>query len=133
MSPVVCTVGDMTISVSSGHTVSNTLGGSGGIELGFIKDRLQGTLGINYSRMWSTGTSIDTRGPVGDGRCGVMITQPIVTRLSGRQFCGCIGSTTQIRTWYADSHNEGSYNGINWVEVAVSMCKKPSRAPPLSR
>ncbi|KPM38658.1 hypothetical protein AK830_g7920 [Neonectria ditissima] len=133
MSPVVCAVGEMTISVSSGYTVSNAIGGSAGVDLKWIKDRLGVSLGVDYTRTWSTVTSIDTRGPVENGKCGVMITQPIVTRRSGRQFRGCVGSTTETGTWYADSHNEGSYNGVKWVEGAVSMCKKAGSAPPLSR
>ncbi|KAK0638145.1 hypothetical protein DIS24_g10120 [Lasiodiplodia hormozganensis] len=133
MSPVVCAVGDMDVSVSSGYTVTNTVGGSAGVDLKFIKDRLGGSLGINYSRSWSTQTSVITKGTVKDGNCGVMITKPIVTRRSGRQFRGCIGSTTQVGTWYADSHNDGSYNGIKWVEGAVSMCSKPGNNPPMSR
>ncbi|KAM5347737.1 hypothetical protein ACJ41O_007561 [Fusarium nematophilum] len=133
MSPVVCAVGDMDISVSSGYSISNTLGGSAGIDVKFIKDRLGGSLGIDYSRTWTTQTSVITKGTVKDGNCGVMITKPITTRRSGRQFRGCIGSARQIGTWYADSHNDGSYNGIKWVEGAISMCVKRGSNPPLSR
>ncbi|KAH7110526.1 hypothetical protein B0J13DRAFT_614320 [Dactylonectria estremocensis] len=133
MSPVVCAVGDMDISVSSGYSVSNTVGGSAGIDIEFIKDRLGSSLGIDYSRTWTTQTSIITKGTVKDGNCGVMITKPITTRRSGREFRGCVGSARQIGTWYADSHNQGSYNGIKWVEGAISMCVKRGNNPPLSR
>ncbi|KAH8661040.1 hypothetical protein BGZ61DRAFT_369829 [Ilyonectria robusta] len=54
MSPVVCAVGDMDISVSSGYSVSNTVGGSAGVDLTFVKDRLGSSLEINYSRTWTT-------------------------------------------------------------------------------
>lgn len=133
MSPVTCAVGDMDITVSSGYSISNTVGGSAGVDLKFVKDRLGGSLGVDYSRTWTTSTAILQKGTVKDGNCGVMITQPITTRRSGRLFKGCIGSTTQTGTWYADSHNEKSYNGVKWVEGATSMCTKPGRAPPLSR
>ncbi|OJD32238.1 uncharacterized protein BKCO1_4000097 [Diplodia corticola] len=133
MSPVVCAVGDMDVTVSSGYSVANTAGGSAGVDLKFLKDKLTTSLGINFSRTWTTQTSILTKGTVKDGNCGVLITQPIVTRRSGRQFRGCVGATTETGTWYADSHNDGSYNGIEWIEGATSMCTKPGRSPPLSR
>ncbi|RBR10218.1 uncharacterized protein FIESC28_09604 [Fusarium coffeatum] len=132
MSPVVCAVGDMDISVSSGYNVANSVGGSAGADLGFVKDKLGASLGIDYSKTWTTLTSVVTKGTIKDGNCGVMITKPITTRRSGRQFQGCIGSATEIGTWYADSHEEGSYNGIKWVEGAISVCAKPGSNPPLS-
>ncbi|KAF5566710.1 hypothetical protein FPHYL_3651 [Fusarium phyllophilum] len=98
MSPVVCAVGDMDISVSSGYSVSNTVGGSAGVDLTFVKDKLAGSLGIDYSRTWTTQTSVITKATIKDGQCGVMITKPLTTRRSGRQFRGCIGSATEIGT-----------------------------------
>ncbi|KAK7702134.1 hypothetical protein SLS57_011479 [Botryosphaeria dothidea] len=133
MSPVVCAVGAMDVTVSSGYSVANTVGGSAGIDLKFIKDRLGGSVGVDYSRTWTTSSTIMNKGTVQDGWCGVMITKPITTRRSGRQFRGCIGSTTQTGTWYADSHNEKAVNGISWVEGAISMCTKRGNNPPLSR
>ncbi|KAG4270554.1 hypothetical protein FPRO04_11423 [Fusarium proliferatum] len=133
MSPVVCANGDMDISVSSGYSVSNTVGGSAGVDLTFVKDKLAGSLGIDYSRTWTTQTSVITKATIKDGNCGVMITKPLTTRRSGRQFQGCIGSATEIGTWYADSRGEGSYNGITWIEGAISACSKPGSNPPLSR
>ncbi|KAL0265004.1 hypothetical protein SLS55_000960 [Diplodia seriata] len=133
MSAVACAVGDMDISVSSGYSVSNAIGGSAGVDLKFVKDRLGGTLGVDYTRTWTTQTSTITKGTVKSGNCGVMITKPITTRRSGRQFKGCIGATTETGTWYADSHDEGSYNGVKWIAGATSMCVKPGDNPPLSR
>ncbi|RGP66117.1 hypothetical protein FSPOR_6943 [Fusarium sporotrichioides] len=133
MSPVVCAVGDMDISVSSGFNVANTVGGSAGVDLKFVKDRLGASLGVDYSKTWTTLTSVVTKGTVKDGNCGVMITKPLTTRRSGRQFRGCIGSATEVGTWYADSHEEGSYNGIRWIDGAISVCAKPGNNPPLSR
>ncbi|KAL6921223.1 hypothetical protein FSST1_005249 [Fusarium sambucinum] len=132
MSPVVCAVGDMDISVSSGFNVANTVGGSAGADLKFVKDRLGASLGIDYSKTWTTLTSVVTKGTIKDGNCGVMITKPLTTRRSGRQFKGCIGSSEEVGTWFADSHEEGSYNGIKWIEGAISVCSKPGSNPPLS-
>ncbi|KAM0546658.1 hypothetical protein ACHAPJ_010796 [Fusarium lateritium] len=133
MSPVLCAVADMDISVSSGYSVANTVGGSAGVDLTFVKDNLGGSLGINYSRTWTTQTSVMSKVTVKAGNCGVMITKPLTTRRSGRQFRGCIGSATEVGTWYADSRGEGNYNGIKWIEGAISACIKPGSNPPLSR
>ncbi|KAM0300588.1 hypothetical protein ACHAPM_006904 [Fusarium culmorum] len=133
MSPVVCAVGDMDISVSSGYNVANSVGGSAGTDLTFVADRVGASFGVDYSKTWTTLTSVVTKGTIKDGNCGVMITKPLTTRRSGRQFQGCIGSATEVGTWYADSHGEGSYNGITWIEGAISVCSKPGSNPPMSR
>lgn len=134
MSSVACAhFGDLTVTVSSGHSVSNTVGGSAGIDLSFIKSRLSSEFSINYSRTWTTTQTTTDSHVVHDGFCGVMIYKPIVTRRSGRQFRGCVGNIQQVGTWYADSHRSASYNGLSWVEGAVSYCEKRQENPPLSR
>ncbi|KAF5242843.1 hypothetical protein FAUST_3109 [Fusarium austroamericanum] len=134
MSPVACAIGaDMDISVSSGYTISNSVGGSAGTDLTFVADRLGASLGVNYSKTWTTLTSVVTKGTVKDGFCGTVITKPTTTRRSGRQFRGCIGSATEVGTWYADDRGHGSYNGITWIDGAISTCSKPGSNPPLSR
>ncbi|KAH8688547.1 hypothetical protein BGZ61DRAFT_421822 [Ilyonectria robusta] len=134
MSTVACAhFGDLTVTVTSGHSIANTIGGSAGVDLGFVKDRLTGSLGINYSRTWTTTQSTSDAHVVHDGFCGVMIYKPITTRRYGRQFVGCVGNIKQVGTWYADSHKSASYNGLSWVEGAVSYCEKRQANPPLSR
>lgn len=134
MSSVACAhFGDLTVSVSSGHTVANTIGGSAGVDLGFVKSRLGAEAGVNYSKTWTSTQSTTDSHVVHDGFCGVMIYKPIVTRRVGRQFVGCVGNIRQTGTWFADSHRSGSYNGNSWVEGAVSFCEKRQGNPPLSR
>ncbi|KAH6988917.1 hypothetical protein BKA56DRAFT_542181 [Ilyonectria sp. MPI-CAGE-AT-0026] len=134
MSTVACAhFGDLTVTVTSGHSIANTIGGSAGVDLGFVKDRLTGSLGINYSRTWTTTQTTADSHVVHDGFCGVMIYKPITTRRYGRQFVGCVGNIKQVGTWYADSHKSQSYNGLSWVEGAVSYCEKRQGNPPLSR
>jgi hypothetical protein len=135
MSPVVCSrTGDTDITVTSGYSVANTVGGSAGIDIKLIKDVLGTNFGINYSRSYTSSTLIAHKSTILQGNCGVIITRPTVTRRSGRQMEGCIGSLTQTGTWYADSHREQSYGGVTWVEGFIDDCQKrqPS-GQPLSR
>lgn len=132
MSPVVIGTGSgIDVYVSQGYSVSNSVSVSAGLDLKFIKDKLGGSLGIDYSRTWSTQTAINIKGTVPNGYSGVMITKPIKTRKYGRALKGCLGSQTQTGTFMADSFQEGSYGGVKWVSGAITMCTK--KQFPLSR
>lgn len=134
MSPVTCASQvNMTIAITSGYTVTNTVGVSAGLDIGLVKDLLKTSIGINYSRSWTSGTMITTTGTVPANQCGAMIDMPNVTRRYGRVLRGCPGSYTQIGTFMADSHAEANYNGVHWVSGAISICSKPQSFPPLSR
>ncbi|CAH0047370.1 unnamed protein product [Clonostachys solani] len=134
MSPVLCAAaGDMDITVMDGYSIANAVTTSVGIDQTLIEDILKVSFRIDYTETWTTSASTLTKGTVKDGNCGVMITKPITTRRSGRFFRGCIGSATQVGTWYADSHGNGSYNGIDWIQGAISMCTKQQDNPPLGR
>ena len=132
MSPVVIGTGaGMDVSVMSGYTVSNAVSASAGLDISIIKDKLGGSLGIDYTRTWTTQTAVTVKGTVADGYSGVMITKPIKTRKSGRVLKGCLGSQTEAGTFSADSFEDGSYAGVKWVSGAITMCSK--KEFPLSR
>jgi len=132
MSPVVIGSGaGMDVSVMSGYTVSNAVSVSAGLDISLIKDKLGGSLGIDYTRTWTTQTAVTVKGTVADGYSGVMITKPIKTRKSGRVLKGCLGSQTEAGTFSADSFEDGSYAGVKWVSGAITMCSK--KEFPLSR
>lgn len=119
--------------IERADSVANAVTVSGNINPTLIADKLEADFGVQFSRTWTTTTSITTGGTVEDGKCGVMITQPLTTRRYGRTFRGCPGALTQVGTWMADDHGHGSYAGVDWVSGAISMCKKTQRYPPLSR
>lgn len=122
MSPVVIGTGTngIDVYVSSGYSVSNAITVSGGADWTVVKDKLGLSFGIDYTRTWTTQTVINIKGTVANGWSGVMITKPIKTRKYGRQLKGCIGSQTETGTWMADSYEEGSYGGVQWVSGAIS-------------
>jgi hypothetical protein len=125
MSPVVCaTNGDTDITITSGYSVANTIGGSADINLTLVKDVLGAKFGINYSRTYTSSTLIANKRTIFKGNCGVMITKPITTRRSGRVLEGCPGSFKQTGTFYADSHREQAYGGVTWVEGFIDDCQK---------
>ncbi|KAF2854915.1 hypothetical protein T440DRAFT_464244 [Plenodomus tracheiphilus IPT5] len=132
MSPVVCAAGSMTIAITEGYSVSNAITVSAGLDQTIIADKLQGSLGIDYSRTWTTSSLTAVTGTVLDGQCGCMIWKPMTTRRYGSVMQGCVGAL-KVGTFQADDRGSASYNGMNWIAGARSMCAKKGSNPPLSR
>jgi hypothetical protein len=121
MSPVVIGTGTgIDVYVSQGYSVSNSINVGGSADWGVVKDKLKLSLGVDYTRTWTTQTVINIKGNVPNGYSGVMITRPLKTRRYGRTMRGCVGSMKQTGTFMADSYKEGSYNGVKWVSGAIS-------------
>ncbi|KAI9148747.1 Aspercryptin biosynthesis cluster-specific transcription regulator atnN [Paramyrothecium foliicola] len=135
MSPVVIGQGrnGIDVSVASSFSVANSVSVSGGLDLKVVKDRLGASLGVNFSRTWTTQATITVKGTVFPGETGVVITRPWKNRRYGRAFRGCPGSLQQTGTWMADSFEEGSYEGVKWVSGAITMCIKKQSGLPLTR
>ncbi|KAJ4138780.1 hypothetical protein NW768_002653 [Fusarium equiseti] len=135
MSPVIIGAGrnGIDVSVARSYSTSNGVTVSAGLDLTAVKDRLGANFGINYSRTWTTQATITVRGTVFPGETGVVVTKPWTNRRYGRVFQGCVGSMRQIGSWMADSHDEGAYEGVSWVDGAISMCIKNQSGIPLSR
>ncbi|KDN67121.1 putative major facilitator superfamily transporter, partial [Colletotrichum sublineola] len=98
-----------------------------------VKDRLRSSLGIDYTRSWTTQQGYLIRGTVDDGYTGVVVSRPWTNRRYGRTFQGCVGNLRQTGTFMADSHEEGSYEGVSWVGGAITACIKRQSSIPLSR
>ncbi|WYZ43565.1 hypothetical protein EsH8_VII_000001 [Colletotrichum jinshuiense] len=135
MSPVVIGAGSkgIDITISKSYSIANTVQVSGGIDLTLIKDRLKTSLGVNFSRTWTTTQGYLIRGTVDDGYTGVVITRPWTNRRYGRTFQGCVGALRQTGTFIADSREDGSYEGVSWVGGAITACIKRQRSIPLTR
>lgn len=133
MSPVICANGDMTVAITEGYSVSNSVSVSAGLDVTFIAEQLRGSLGIDYTRTWTTSALTAVTGTVKDKECGCMIWKPMTSRRYGNVMKGCIGALRKVGTFQADNRGEASYNGMRWVAGARSMCRKPGNNPPLSR
>ncbi|KAJ5332288.1 hypothetical protein MYU51_007337 [Penicillium brevicompactum] len=125
MSPVVAGAGSgLEVSVDMGYSVSNSVSVSAGLDSTLISNGLSASTGVSYTREWTTDTAISIKGTVPDGYHGAMITKPYKTRRSGRVLKGCIGSQTQTGTFSADSYQEESHNGVEWVSGSITLCMK---------
>ncbi|OLN97637.1 hypothetical protein CCHL11_00928 [Colletotrichum chlorophyti] len=135
MSPVIVGAGSkgMDLIISREFSVENKVMVSTGIDATLVKNRLGASLEISYSRSWTTTQGTRIRGTVDAGYTGVVVTQPWTNRRYGRTFQGCIGSLRQTGTFVADSHEEGSYEGVSWVAGAITACIKKQTWIPLSR
>ncbi|KAK1980236.1 hypothetical protein LZ30DRAFT_595203 [Colletotrichum cereale] len=135
MSPVVIGAGSkgIDITISKSYAIANGVTVSGGIDVGLVKNRLGASLGVDFSRTWTTTQGYLIRGTIDNGYTGVVITRPWTNRRYGRTFQGCVGSLRQTGTFMADSHESGSYEGVSWVGGAITACIKRQRSIPLSR
>ncbi|KAK2022107.1 hypothetical protein LX32DRAFT_645813 [Colletotrichum zoysiae] len=135
MSPVVIGAGSkgIDITIAKYWSITNTISVSGGIDFGLVKDRLGASLGIDYSRAWTTQQGYLIRGTIDNGYTGVVVSRPWTNRRYGRTFQGCVGNLRQTGTFMADSHEEGSYEGVSWVGGAITACIKRQRSIPLTR
>ncbi|PVH92823.1 hypothetical protein DM02DRAFT_604794 [Periconia macrospinosa] len=133
MSPVVCASVPMTVSVAQGFSVSNTVSVSAGLDLTFVKDRLKSSLGINYSKSWTTAYTVTVTATVPVGQCGTLIWKPTTIRRYGSVYEGCPGSLRKTGTFMADEHPSAAFEGFSWIGGARGFCSKPGDNPPLSR
>ncbi|GJC85530.1 hypothetical protein ColLi_08368 [Colletotrichum liriopes] len=134
MSPVVIGYGKgIDVTVSKSYSVANAVTVSAGLDLKIIKDRLGGSLGVSLSRTWTTQQGYLIRGTIEEGETGVVVSTPWTTRYYGRAFQGCVGSMKQTGTWIADTYEEGSYEGVDWVAGAITVCAKKQKSIPLTR
>ncbi|EJT70780.1 hypothetical protein GGTG_11803 [Gaeumannomyces tritici R3-111a-1] len=110
--------------VDNGWSVSNAVTVSAGLDLGVVKERVGATLGINYSKTWTSSFTERYTITVNEGEAGVWTSQPWTNRVYGRTFRGCPGSLVQTGTWMADSREDGQYFGHKWVSGYISACIK---------
>ncbi|TDZ54346.1 hypothetical protein CTRI78_v006397 [Colletotrichum trifolii] len=135
MSPVVIGAGSkgIDVTISRSYSIANAVSVSAGLDLKLIKERLGASLGISYTRTWTTLQGYLIRGTIDQGYTGVVITQPWTNRRYGRTFQGCVGSLKQTGTFMADSREKGSYEGVDWVAGAITACIKKQSHIPLTR
>ncbi|KAK2005913.1 hypothetical protein LZ32DRAFT_670722 [Colletotrichum eremochloae] len=135
MSPVIIGAGraGIDITIAKYWSITNSISVSAGLDFGLVKDRLKSSLGIDYTRSWTTQQGYLIRGTVDDGYTGVVVSRPWTNRRYGRTFQGCVGNLRQTGTFMADSHEEGSYEGVSWVGGAITACIKRQSSIPLSR
>ncbi|KAI3401776.1 hypothetical protein diail_8154 [Diaporthe ilicicola] len=135
MSPVVIGAGSkgIDITISKSYAISNSVTAGGSFDLSTLVAKLGATFKVDYTRTWTTTQGYLIRGTVDPGYTGVVITRPWTNRKYGRTFQGCVGALRQTGTFMADSHEDGSYEGVTWVGGAITACIKSQSSIPLSR
>ncbi|KAI8315554.1 hypothetical protein K4K59_001162 [Colletotrichum sp. SAR11_240] len=135
MSPVVIGAGSkgIDITISKSYAISNGVTAGGSFDMSKLIEKLGLTFKVDYSRTWTTTQGYLIRGTVDPGYTGVVITRPWTNRKYGRTFQGCVGALKQTGTFMADSHEDGSYEGVTWVGGAITACIKQQSSIPLSR
>ncbi|TLS24998.1 hypothetical protein PpBr36_06909 [Pyricularia pennisetigena] len=135
MSPVIIGAGShgIDITISKSWTVSNAITAGGSFDLSSLYSKLGATFKVDYQRTWTTAQGYMVRATVDQGETGVVITEPWTNRKYGRTFAGCPGSLRQVGTFMADSHEDGSYEGVSWVSGAITGCIKKQSSIPLTR
>ncbi|KAG6361213.1 hypothetical protein INS49_009437 [Diaporthe citri] len=135
MSPVVIGSGSkgIDITISKSYAISNGVTAGGSFDMSTLVKKLGLTFKVDYTRTWTTTQGYLIRGTVDAGYTGVVITRPWTNRKYGRTFQGCVGALKQTGTFMADSHEEGSYEGVTWVGGAITACIKKQSSIPLSR
>jgi hypothetical protein len=118
--------GKTTISVTSGYTIANSIGVSASSSYTFIKDVLQSTLSISYTKTWTSSYAVAYTFGVTPWKYGVVVSRPRTTRRTGRHLAGCVGSMKTVSTFTADSYYQGSFNSLNWVQGAITTCERSS-------
>lgn len=110
------------VAVSSGYSISNTLGVSASSEMSLIKDFLSVSYEINYSQTWGTTYAAAYTFEVPAGKIGAVVSNPTTTRRSGKVWRGCPGTQGRTVEYSGDSYESRAYGGLTWVDGVIGLC-----------
>jgi len=116
--------GKTTIAVTQGYTIANSISVSDSTKIGIVKDYLETTLSISYTKTWTSSYAASYTFGVTAWKYGVVVSRPRTTRRIGRTLAGCVGSMSTTSTFTADSFYQGSFNSLNWVQGAITTCER---------
>ncbi|OLN89351.1 hypothetical protein CCHL11_08992 [Colletotrichum chlorophyti] len=121
ISPVVGAIqAPVTIAVTRGYSVSNSLTVGGGITGAYKAISLQ--LKIDYDWTWTTTDTTMISYPVPEGHYGVVISQPWTHRVYGELYTSCTTDNWKKSTFMASSHTSQSFGNLNWVRGVFRIC-----------
>ncbi|KAL3423095.1 hypothetical protein PVAG01_04842 [Phlyctema vagabunda] len=122
MSSIVHATGSTTtVAVTEGYTIGNSLSVSTGFGAQ-LTEALSITASIDYTQTWSSSYSVSYTYGVPYGKYGAVVSNPQVTRESGRIDVGCIGEPSQSIEYQADSYTSHGFSELNWVDGVISLC-----------
>ncbi|QDS73713.1 hypothetical protein FKW77_003471 [Venturia effusa] len=111
-----------TVILTDGFQLSNSLSISQSFAFEFVPDFFTSTTTIEYSRTWTTTTTLAYSFPVPLGEWGLVVSNPQTQRNYGEVYQGCIGAMKQISTYTGDSYSDHTYGGLSWVTGTITAC-----------
>ncbi|TDZ25960.1 hypothetical protein Cob_v000028 [Colletotrichum orbiculare MAFF 240422] len=111
----------VTISVSKGYTLTNTITVSAGISGAYSGIGL--SVGVDVSKAWATTDTTTFLYQIPVGQYGVIVSQPWTHRVYGDVYTACDETNwTKAGTFMASSHTSQSYGSFDWVTGVFRLC-----------
>ncbi|KAF2794637.1 hypothetical protein K505DRAFT_324630 [Melanomma pulvis-pyrius CBS 109.77] len=114
--------GGTTIYVTSGYDVSNSVSVGTSATFSLVKDFLEASVSIDYSKSWTSSQAQQFQATVAAGKYGAYVSNAWTNRQSGIVFQGVIGEDAQPGYYQADSFESKSFDGLSWVDGVISLC-----------
>ncbi|KAG9187911.1 hypothetical protein G6011_05782 [Alternaria panax] len=111
-----------TIAVASGYSISNTISVGTSSTLTLVKDFLQVSMSVDYSRTWQTTQTQTFTAEVPKDKYGAFVSNPWTTRASGNVWTGSIGGNGELSYYQADSFESKQFGIMEWVDGVISLC-----------
>ncbi|KAG8157166.1 hypothetical protein KVR01_012874 [Diaporthe batatas] len=123
MSPVIANTGSETalVSVSKGYEIGNSISITESVSYTIIPAVLKMSFSITYTTTWTTTDSETFNFWVPPGQNGLVVSQPLVRRITGNYVTGCTDSP-KYEPFTADSYDSQDYNGMSWVRGPILLC-----------
>ncbi|KAH8898379.1 hypothetical protein GQ53DRAFT_742448 [Thozetella sp. PMI_491] len=109
------------VSITEGHSISNSLSVGASVTGSFLEQILSISYSIDYSETWESSSSLAYTFTVPDGQYGVIVSEPMVHRLTGNYLSGCTDSPT-VEAFTSDSYGSQSYGELSWVSGVIRLC-----------
>lgn len=121
LSPVVSAAGgSATVSIEAGYEIGNELSVGSSLTAG-NEDILALSLSVDFTQSWTSSASTSMEYTVPDGQYGIVVSQPMTTRVTGTLLSGCTDSPTSTN-FTSDSYTSQDIAGMAWVTGVVRLC-----------
>ncbi|KAF4805737.1 hypothetical protein CGCSCA5_v015089 [Colletotrichum siamense] len=113
--------GTATASVAKGYSVGNSVSVSSTANVAFAKVALSMSLSVNYAQRWTTSDSQTLSFTVPEGQHGLVVSQPLVRRVTGRLLTGCSHRPTST-PFISDTYTDQSFGNLDFVKGVIRLC-----------
>lgn len=112
--------GTATVGVLKGYSVSNAVSvGTGATAT--IMEVLAIKMEVSYTETWTTTETSTLTYTVPANQYGLIVSQPMVRRVSGNYLTGCQDSFKST-TFTSDTYSSQSYGDLSWVTGVLRLC-----------